>query len=84
MLLFADDLVLVADNEKDMKQMLTATRNYLGKKKLEMNHQKTKIMRVRVGPIREQDKDNWKMAETEGREAKLQEVSEYTSSWEHY
>ncbi len=75
MLLFADDLVLVADNEKDMKQMLRTTEKYLGEKKLQMNYQKTKIMRV--GPIGEQNKENWNIVEAEGREEKLQEVSVY-------
>jgi hypothetical protein len=43
-LAFADDLVRVAKNERQMKEMMKSLRKYVRKKKLEVNVEKTKMM----------------------------------------
>lgn len=46
-LAYADDVVLLADKEEEMKSMLDILEEYLGRKKLELNVEKTKVMRFR-------------------------------------
>jgi hypothetical protein len=43
-LAFADDLVIVAKNEREMKEIMRSLGNYVRKKKLEVNVEKTKMM----------------------------------------
>lgn len=44
-LAYADDIVILADKEEDMKSMIKKLENYLDKKGLELNVSKTKVMR---------------------------------------
>lgn len=46
-LAYADDMVLMADNEDKMRSMIDRFQRYLQKKKLELNAEKSKIMRFR-------------------------------------
>lgn len=41
---YADDMVLVAENKDKMRSMLGRLEEYLGKKELEINVSKTKIV----------------------------------------
>jgi mannose/fructose/N-acetylgalactosamine-specific phosphotransferase system component IIB len=43
-LAFADDLVIVAKNEREMKEITKSLVKYVRKKKLEVNVEKTKMM----------------------------------------
>lgn len=46
---YADDTVLFVENEEGMVHMLEKLEGYLGRKKLEINVGKTKVMRFRKG-----------------------------------
>jgi len=46
-LAYADDLILLAEKEEEMRSMIERLEGYLDRKKLEMNVGKTKIMRCR-------------------------------------
>lgn len=46
-LAYADDVVLIAEDEGGMKSMMVKLENYLEKKGLELNAEKSKIMRYR-------------------------------------
>lgn len=48
-LAYADDLVLLAEREDEMRSMMERLERYLDRKKLELNTEKTKIMRFRKG-----------------------------------
>jgi len=67
-LAYADDIVLIAEEEDDMKSMMARLEKYLKKKKVELNPDKSKIVRFRRGGGREKKKD-WK-----GR--KIEEIKE--------
>jgi len=43
-LAYADDLAMLAETRKEMERMLTSLENYLDKKKLELNSEKSKIL----------------------------------------
>jgi hypothetical protein len=43
-LVFADDLVVMAKSEREMKEMMKSLGKYVRKKKLEVNVEKTKMM----------------------------------------
>jgi predicted GTPase len=43
-LAFADDMVIVAKSEREMKEMMRNLEKYVRKKKLEVNVEKTKMM----------------------------------------
>lgn len=45
----ADDVVLLAEEEKEMSNMLEKLESYLDRKRLELNGEKTKVMRFRKG-----------------------------------
>jgi len=47
--LYADDVALMAEEEQGMKAMIKRFERYLEEKKLELNVEKTKIMRYRRG-----------------------------------
>jgi len=46
---YADDLVLLAENEEEMRSMMERLEGYLERKNLVVNAEKTKIMRFRKG-----------------------------------
>lgn len=66
---YADDMVLMAEKEEELRSMMGRFEDYLEGKKLELNPGKTKILRFRKGGGRE-SKKAWK-----GR--KIEEVKEF-------
>jgi len=52
-LAYADDIVLIAESEEEMKSVIERMEDYLDKKRLELNVKKTKIMRFKKGGGRE-------------------------------
>lgn len=58
-LAYADDMVLVAEGENEMRSMVGRLERYLEEKKLELNVGKTKAMRFRRGGGR-WDKRVWR------------------------
>lgn len=58
-LAYADDVVLVAEEEGEIRSMMNRLEEYLDKKKLVLNVKKTKIMRMRKGDGRMR-KYEWK------------------------
>jgi hypothetical protein len=71
-LAYADDIVLLAEEEEGMRSMIGRLEEYLEKKKLELNVDKTKIMRFRKGGGRLSKRD-WRWS---GK--KIEEVKEFT------
>jgi len=71
-LLYADDMVLMAEEEEGMRSLIERLEDYLEGKKLEVNVRKTKVMRFRKGGGRLRKRDwRWKGE-------KLEEVKQYT------
>ena len=71
-LAYADDMVLMAEKEEEMKSMIERLEKYLEEKKLELNVGKTKILRFRRGGGRMRRWEwRWK-----GKE--MEEVKEFT------
>lgn len=68
---YAYDLALMAEEEDEMRSMMGRLEGYLDGKRLEVNTEKTKVMRFRKGRGR-QIKRDWKW---KGR--KIEEVKEY-------
>jgi len=56
-LAYADDVVLMAEKEEEMRSMMQRLEGYLERKKLELNPNKTKIMRCRKGGGRIKNSD---------------------------
>jgi len=48
-LLYADDMVLLAEEEGEMRSMLERLERYLDRKGLELNAEKSKVLRFREG-----------------------------------
>jgi len=48
---YADDMVLLAEGEEQMRSMIERQERYLDKKRSELNAEKTKIMRFKGGKI---------------------------------
>jgi len=70
-LMYADDVALMAEEEQGMKAMIRRLERYLEEKRLELNVEKTKIMRFRKGGGRKKKVDwRWK-----GR--RIEEVKEF-------
>lgn len=70
-LAYADDVVLMAEEEQDMRAMLSRLERYLDKKGLELNAEKTKVMRFRKGGGKTKKIDwRWKRK-------KLEEVKQF-------
>jgi len=70
-LMYADNVALMAEDEQRMKAMVRRLERYLEEKKLELNVEKTKIMKYRRGAGRKKKVDwRWK-----GR--KIEEVREF-------
>jgi len=60
-LAYADDMVLMAEGEEEMRSMLERLQGYLDKKRVELNAEKTKIVRFRKGGGREKKREwRWK------------------------
>lgn len=62
-LIYADDLVLVAENGEDLNRMLKSLQKWTDKNKMEVNISKSKIMIFRNGGKRKAE--NWKYKEEE-------------------
>lgn len=56
MLLYADDIILLADNENDMQCMLDCLNNWCKKWRLLINHKKTKVMHFRTPRTKRSDR----------------------------
>lgn len=60
-LAYADDMVLLAGNEEEMRSMMERLEVYLDRKRMDLNTEKTKIVRFRKGGGREVKRDwRWK------------------------
>jgi hypothetical protein len=70
-LAFADDMVIVAKSEREMKEMMRNLETYVRKKKLEVNVEKTKMM-VFSKRKRKNEESEWKWEES-----KIERVSEF-------
>lgn len=70
-LAYADDLVVVAEEEDQMRSMIERLETYLDEKNLVLNAEKSKVMRFRRGGGRESRKNWW----WKGR--RIEEVKEY-------
>jgi len=71
-LAYADDIVLLAEDEEGMRSMMGRLEGYMEKKRLELNVNKIKIMRFRKGRGRIERRDwRWKGN-------KIEEVKEFT------
>jgi len=53
------DVVLLAEEEVEMRSMIERFERYLGRKKLELNVDKTKVMRFRKRKVR-MEKREWR------------------------
>jgi hypothetical protein len=70
-LAFADDMVIVAKSEREMKAMMRNLEKYVRKKKLEVNVEKTKMM-VFNKRKRKNEESEWKWEES-----KTERVNEF-------
>lgn len=68
---YADDLVMMAEGEDEIKSMIKKLEGYLDEKGLEVNTEKTKIMRFRKGGGRLTRKE-WKW-----KGERIEEMKEY-------
>lgn len=58
---FADDLMELAENKETMRSVIERLERYLDRKRLEVNTEKTKIMKFRKGDGKEEESDwRWK------------------------
>jgi len=48
-LTYADDIVMIAEEEQDMRAMMNRLERYLERKGMKLNEEKTKVMRFRKG-----------------------------------
>lgn len=69
-LVYADDVVLLAEEEEDMRAMMSRLKRYVREKRLEVNVGESKVMRFRRGGRGKKVRWRW-----EGRE--VEEVREY-------
>jgi hypothetical protein len=72
-LAFADDMVIVAKSEREMKEMMRNLEKYVRKKKLEVNVEKTKMM-VFNKRKRKKEESEWRWEES-----KIERVSEFNN-----
>lgn len=70
-LAYADDIVLLAEEEGDMRCLMRSLEKYLEGKGLELNTEKSKVMRCREGGGR------WKKASWFWKGKVIEEVKEY-------
>ncbi|XP_046737524.1 uncharacterized protein LOC124406211 [Diprion similis] len=66
---YADDIVLLAESEEELKAMIERARRYFERKKLEVSGEKTKIMVARKNGGKRKEK-KWKWGDKEIEEAK--------------
>lgn len=71
-LLYADDMVLIAEKEEEMKSMLERLEGYIDRKGIEINVEKTKIVRFNRGRGRRK-RIRWRW-----KGKTIEEVREYT------
>jgi len=71
-LAYVDDIVLLSEDEGGLRSMISRLEDYLEKKRLELNVDKTKIMRFRKGKGRTSKKEWWWKGK------KIEEVKEFT------
>lgn len=64
-LLFADDVVLIAEKDKELRQMIKTLEQYTDKNNLEVNAEKTKIMICMKGGGRRKIEEIWTWKENE-------------------
>lgn len=64
----ADDIVLLAEEEEEMKCLIKRVEKYLNEKRLELNREKIKIVRFRKGGKKERDKMDVEGKEDRGSE----------------
>lgn len=67
--MYADDIVLLAEREEELKDMLKRFKRYLEKRKLIISPDKTKVMVFETGIGRAKKRD-WKWGEEELEEVK--------------
>ncbi|XP_067207866.1 golgin subfamily A member 6-like protein 22 [Linepithema humile] len=72
-LAYADDMVLVAEEEEEVRGMMERLERYLERKKLELNTKKTKIMRFRKGGGRWKKRYGNGKGRNGGQEAQIRE-----------
>lgn len=70
-LAYAADMVLLAENEEEMRSIIEMLEGYLERKGLELNREQTKIMRFRKGDGR-LDKIDWRW-----KRKRIEEVKEF-------
>lgn len=68
---YADDVVLLAEEEEDMVAIFRRLERYLDGKKLELNQEKSKVMRFRGGGGR------WKKTNWVRKRKKIEEVNQF-------
>jgi len=56
-LAYADDMVMLAEGKEEMRSLMERLEGYLDKKRVELNAEKTKMMRFRKGGGRVKRKD---------------------------
>lgn len=71
-LMFADDLAILAEEEIDLQKMLKTLEKWARRNKMEVNTEKTKVMTFRKGGRKKKHKVVWKYGETA-----LEEVAEF-------
>lgn len=73
---YAEDVVLIAEEEKGMRCMIMKLKEYLRKKELELNVKKSKVVRFIKGERREKKMEWWWKRERmeKVRKIKLSEV----------
>lgn len=71
MLAYADDMVMLAEDEDGMKGLMGMMERYLDGKGLELNTKKTKVMRCR------REGDRWKKMRLHWKGKELEEVKEF-------
>jgi len=70
-LAYADDVVMLAEREDDMRSMIERLEGYLERKKLVLNVDKTKVMRFRKGKGRMEKREWW------WKRKRIEEVKEF-------
>lgn len=71
MLAYADDMVMLAEDEDGMKGLMGMMERYLDDKGLKLNTKKTKVMRCR------REEDRWKKMRLHWKGKELEEVKEF-------
>jgi hypothetical protein len=65
-LAFADDLVIVAKSEREVKEMMKSLEKYVSEKKMEVNVEETKMMVINKRMRKSEENEwNWEGRKTE-------------------